>query len=118
MGSRENRKEDVMVDVNASRKANGVGEHDQIIHFVGGIKRLIQGVKFVWEQEMVHIVDYLGVEYIVNKNNVLFIEKFSYGGKGYDRDKVTTGSKKRPRRSGPSSASSYKLTSSRSEKQR
>ena len=74
-----------MIDVNMSRKSNGVGEHDQIIHFVGGVKRLIQGVQYVWENEMVHIVDYLGVEYVVNKNNVLFIERFSKGGKGYEK---------------------------------
>ncbi len=71
-----------MIDINLSRKSNGVGSHDQIIHFVGGIKRLIQGVQYVWEQEMVHIVDYLGVEYVVNKQNVLFFERVSYSGKG------------------------------------
>lgn len=73
------------IDVNMSRKSNGVGQHDQIIHFVGGTKRLIQGVQYVWENEMVHIVDYLGIEYIINKQNVLFIERFSKGGEGNER---------------------------------
>jgi hypothetical protein len=71
------------VDVNMSRKSNaGEMQHDQIIHFINGSKRLIQGVQFVWENEMTHIVDYLGVEYIVNKSNVLFVERFSKGGEG------------------------------------
>ena len=65
-----------------SRKCNGVGTHDQIIHFVNGDKRLIQGVQYVWEQGWVHIVDYLGVEYVVNKNNVNFYERVSRGGEG------------------------------------
>lgn len=69
----------VDVDVNKSRKCNGQGkQHDQIIHFVGGVKRLIQGVMYTWENEMVHLVDYLGVEYVINKNNVLFFERVSY----------------------------------------
>jgi hypothetical protein len=65
------------INVNKSRKCNGLGSHDQIIHFIGGEKRLIQGVVAVWENEMTHIIDYLGVEYIVNKSNVLFTERFS-----------------------------------------
>lgn len=83
-----------MIDVNLSRKSNGAGTHDQIIHFINGSKRLIQGVKFVWENEMVHIVDYLGVEYIINKSNVLMVERISKGGEGHgktvehDRDEV------------------------------
>lgn len=32
---------------------------------------------------MVHIIDYLGVEYIVNKANVNFIERLSKGEEGY-----------------------------------
>jgi hypothetical protein len=71
-----------MIDTNLSRKSNGAGQHDQIIHFVGGIKRLIQGVLYVWENEMTHVVDYLGIEYVINKNNVLFVERISYGGQG------------------------------------
>ena len=74
------------IDVNATRKSNAREmEHDQIIHFINGEKRLIQGVRFVWENEMVHIVDYLGVEYIVNKDNVLFTERISRGGAGYGK---------------------------------
>jgi hypothetical protein len=71
-----------MIDVNLSRKSNGVGQHDQIIHFINGSKRYIQGVLYIWENEMTHIVDYLGVEYIVNKSNVLFVERISKGGDG------------------------------------
>ena len=63
--------------------------HDQIIHFIGGQKRLIQGVKYIWENEMTHIVDYLGIEYIINKSNVLMIERISKGEEGYGRVKGT-----------------------------
>lgn len=68
-----------MVDVNRQRQCNGAGSHHQIIHFVGGVKRLIQNVTFIWENEMVHIVDVNGVEYVVNKNNVLFYERLKIG---------------------------------------
>jgi len=71
-----------MIDINLSRKSNGVGRHDQIIHFDNGEKRYIQGVLYVWENEMVHLVDYLGVEYIINKKRVLFTERISRGGEG------------------------------------
>lgn len=67
-----------MVDVNLSRKSNGAGEHDQIIHFTNGSKRLIQGVRYIWENEHIHIVDYLGVEYIVNRHNWNMVERVSY----------------------------------------
>ncbi len=71
-----------MININASRKCNGVGKHDQIIHFDNGEKRVIQGVLYVWENEMLHIIDYLGVEYIINKDRILFTERFSQGGEG------------------------------------
>ena len=87
-----------MIDVNQSRKSNGVGTHDQIIHFINGSKRLIQGVRFVWENEMVHIVDYLGVEYIVNKANVLFTERISRGGEGYEAKVAGSGGGKKRKR--------------------
>ena len=77
-----------MIDINASRKCNdGKMIHDQILHFINGDKRLIQGVKFVWENQMIHIVDYLGIEYIVNKDNLLFTERISRGGEGYGKGK-------------------------------
>jgi hypothetical protein len=78
-------KKPVDIDINLTRKSNGIGTHDQIIHFNNGEKRYIQGITHIWENEMVHILDYLGVEYIVNKQNVLFIERFSKGGEGYGR---------------------------------
>lgn len=76
-----------MIDINLSRKCNGVGQHNQIIHFDNGEKRVIQDVIYVWENEMLHIIDYLGVEYIVNKDRVLFTERFSQGGKGYENSR-------------------------------
>ena len=63
------------ISISKQMRCNGHGTHHQIIHFVGGIKRQIQNVKYVWENEMTHIVDTDGVEYIINKNNVLFVEK-------------------------------------------
>lgn len=77
-----------MIDIARQRQCNGAGSHHQIIHFVGGVKRLIQNVVYIWENEMVHIVDANGVEFVVNKNNVLFYErmKIPTGGKNGKRD--------------------------------
>lgn len=72
------------LDINMSRKSNGIGQHTQIIHFDNGEKRVIQGVMYIWENEMLHIVDYLGMEYIINKSRVLFTERFSKKGEGYE----------------------------------
>lgn len=84
-----------MININSSRKCNGNDcMHDQIIHFINGEKRLIQGVKYVWENEMIHIVDYLGVEYIINKPNVLFVERISRGGEGYGKVNRSTREKR------------------------
>jgi hypothetical protein len=47
----------------------------QIIHFIGGIKRTIPDVVYVWENEMTHILTLEGTEWIINKNNVLCVEK-------------------------------------------
>jgi len=90
-----------MIDINLSRKSNGVGRHDQIIHFINGSKRLIQGVVCIWENEMTHIVDYLGVEYIVNKSNVLMVERISRGGEGHGKNEP--GTVGRPRSAGAGS---------------
>lgn len=46
----------------------------QIIHFVGGIKRTIPNVIKVYENEMTHILTVEGIEWIINKNNVLAVE--------------------------------------------
>ena len=49
--------------------------HNQIIHFVGGQKRYIRNVIYIWENEMTHILTLEGTEWIINKNNVLCVEK-------------------------------------------
>jgi len=67
-----------MIDINKQRQCNhpkGEVSHHQIIHFMGGEKLLIQNVTYIWEKEMVHIVDAVGVEYVINKNNVLYYER-------------------------------------------
>lgn len=46
----------------------------QIIHFVGGIKRTIPNIVKVYENEMCHILQENGVEWIINKTNVLAVE--------------------------------------------
>lgn len=46
----------------------------QIIHFVGGIKRTIDHVVYVYENEMCHIQTLDGTEWVINKNNVLAVE--------------------------------------------
>lgn len=51
--------------------------HTQIIHFVGGTKRTIRNVIGLWENEMCHIVTIEGTEWIINKSNVLAIEKIN-----------------------------------------
>ena len=49
--------------------------HDQIIHFVDGHKRYIKGVKYIWENEMLHIITENEIEFIINKANVLFVQR-------------------------------------------
>ena len=47
----------------------------QIIHFIGGYKRTIYHIQNIWENEMIHIIDGGGIEWVINKNNVLCVEK-------------------------------------------
>jgi hypothetical protein len=49
--------------------------HDQIIHFTSGLKRYIPNVKYMWENEMTHLVTTEGREYIINKHNIAFVER-------------------------------------------
>jgi len=49
--------------------------HDQIIHFVDGHKRYIKGVKWIWENEMIHLITKNKIEFIINKDKVLFIQR-------------------------------------------
>lgn len=49
--------------------------HDQIIHFVDGHKRYVAGVKWIWENEMLHLLTTNGTEFIVNKDKVLFVQR-------------------------------------------
>jgi hypothetical protein len=59
-----------------SRKKDGsYTVHDQIIHFVDGHKRYIKGVKWVWENEMLHLVTENNNEFIINKDKVLFVQR-------------------------------------------
>lgn len=54
-------------------------KHRQIIHFVEGTKRTIENVVYIWENEMTHILVDNGTEWIINKDNVLCVEKVPYG---------------------------------------
>jgi hypothetical protein len=47
----------------------------QILHFKGGLKRTIRHIVDIWENEMVHLVTANGTEWIINKSNVLMVEK-------------------------------------------
>ena len=49
--------------------------HTQVLHFVGGIKRTIPNIIKVYENEMAHIFTVEGIEWIINKNNLLAVEK-------------------------------------------
>lgn len=72
-----------MLDVNAQRQCNhpnGKVTHHQIIHFDNGDKLLIQNVVYIWEKEMVHLVDVNGVEYVVNKHKVNYYERVEVKG--------------------------------------
>ena len=46
----------------------------QIIHFVGGVKRTIPNIINVYENEMCHILTAEGIEWVINKQNVLAVE--------------------------------------------
>ncbi len=59
-----------------SRQENGsYTVYDQIIHFVDGHKRYIKGVKWIWENEMLHLITENGTEFILNKDKVLFVQR-------------------------------------------
>jgi len=49
--------------------------HDQVIHFRDGTKRYAPRIKYIWENEMTHLVSEDGTEYIINKSNLNFIER-------------------------------------------
>ena len=49
--------------------------HDQVIHFINGYKRTIFNVAYIWENEMTHVITEAGVEWVINKDNVLCVEK-------------------------------------------
>lgn len=55
-----------------------VNKHRQIIHFVEGTKRTIENVVYIWENEMTHILVDNGTEWIINKDNVLCVERVPY----------------------------------------
>ncbi len=86
-----------MIDINLSRKANGVGRHDQIVHFDNKETRYFQGIVYIWENKMVHLVDYLGVEYVINPDKVNYYERFSFDGEGnqYAKKKATKSNHRR-----------------------
>jgi hypothetical protein len=50
--------------------------HHQIIFFKGGEKKSIMDVRYIWENDMVHLVTANGNEFIINKDNVLFIQRY------------------------------------------
>ena len=54
-----------------SRQIKG---HTQIVHYVGGQKQTIRNIQEHWENEMVHVIDGTGKEWIINKANVLSVE--------------------------------------------
>ena len=49
--------------------------HNQIVFFKDGSKRTIMDVRYVWENEMIHLITANGIEFIINKDNVLFIQR-------------------------------------------
>lgn len=50
--------------------------HNQIIFFNDGSKRTIMHVKYVWENEMLHLITENNIEFIINKKNVLFVQRY------------------------------------------
>lgn len=50
--------------------------HDQIIHFEGGIKRYVSRVKYIYENEMTHLITENDQEFIINKSKVLFVQRY------------------------------------------
>jgi hypothetical protein len=49
--------------------------HNQIIFFTNGSKRTIMRVKWIWENEMIHLVTENGIEFVINKDKVLFTQR-------------------------------------------
>ena len=48
--------------------------HTQIVHYINGKKQSIFNVQKHWENDMVHVLDGTGKEWIINKQNVLCVE--------------------------------------------
>ncbi len=63
-----------MLFVRGQRLPKAKSRMTQIIHFVGGYKRTIYNIVKVYENEMTHILTAEGIEWIINKNNVLAVE--------------------------------------------
>lgn len=49
--------------------------HNQIVFFNNGSKRTIMDVRYIWENEMIHLVTNNDIEFIINKDNVLFVQR-------------------------------------------
>jgi len=49
--------------------------HDQVLHFKDGTKRYAPRIKYIWENEMTHLLSEDGTEYIIVKANLNFIER-------------------------------------------
>ncbi len=58
----------------SKEKTHASRKHNQIIHFCGGRKATVLRIIKVWEDSMVHLVRDDGVEYIINKDNVDYVE--------------------------------------------
>lgn len=69
-------KKDELPKIISRQKDGSYTTHDQIIHFVGGIKRYIKGVKYVYENEMTHLITENNQEFIINKDKVLFVQRY------------------------------------------
>lgn len=86
-----------MVDINQQRQCNAPGlSHHQNIHFLNGESLLIQNVQFIWEKRWTHIIDAVGVEYVINPKNVTFFERVPVR-KEKKHGKSGSRSKKRPK---------------------
>ena len=59
----------------SSQNTEKIVPQTQIIHFVGGTKRTVRGIIRIWENEWTHLLDINGTEWIINKNNVLCVER-------------------------------------------
>jgi hypothetical protein len=50
--------------------------HTQIVFFKDGTTRTIMDVRYIWQNQMTHLITGNGIEFIINPLNVNYIQRY------------------------------------------